>query len=80
MSEGIFTVRIEQAKQQKLDAIAQQLDRSRNYLVSKAIDDFLDLHAWQVEEIRQGLAQAERGEFAPDEDVERVFNRYKADA
>ncbi len=27
--------------------------------------------------VREGLAQAERGEFASDEDVAAVFNRYR---
>jgi len=80
MSEGVFTVRIDAGKQQKLDAIAKQLDRSRNYVVSKAIDDFLDLYAWQVEEIKQGLAEAEANKFASDDVVDAVFKRYAMDA
>jgi hypothetical protein len=37
MAEGVFTVRIPPAKQQQLDALAQALDRSRNWIVSAAI-------------------------------------------
>ena len=32
MAEGIFTVRIDPEKQQRIDQLAQQLDRSRNYI------------------------------------------------
>lgn len=77
MTEGVFTVRVDPEKQKRLDALAQQLDRSRNYVVNQAIEEFLDTHVWQVEHIRSGLAAAERGEFATDEEMEAVFNRYR---
>ncbi|WP_203434349.1 CopG family ribbon-helix-helix protein [Nitrosococcus halophilus] len=73
----MFTVRIDPEKQKQLDAIAQQLDRSRNYVVNQAIEEFLDTHAWQVEHIRAGLDAAEQGAFATDEEMEAIFNRYR---
>lgn len=77
MKEGVFTIRMDPEKQAQLDAIAQQLDRSRNYVVNQAIEEFLDTHAWQIEHIRTGLAAAERGEFATDGEMEAIFNRYR---
>ena len=77
MKEGVFTVRMDPDRQKQLDAIAQLLDRSRNYVVNQAIEEFLDTHAWQVAHIRAGLAAAERGEFATDEEMDAVFNRYR---
>ncbi len=77
MTEGVFTVRIDPEKQQRIDHLAQQLDRSRNYIVGQAIEEFLDAHAWQVEKIKAWLAAADRGEFAPDAEMEQVFNRYR---
>ncbi|MCC8985822.1 MAG: CopG family ribbon-helix-helix protein [Nitrospira sp.] len=77
MTEGVFTVRIDPEKQQRIDQLARQLDRSRNYIVGQAIEEFLDAHAWQVEKIKTGLAAADRGEFATDADMEQVFNRYR---
>lgn len=77
MPEGVFTVRIDPDKQQRIDQLAQQLDRSRNYIVGQAIEEFLEAHAWQVEKIKAGLAAAERGEFATDAEMEQVFNRYR---
>ena len=77
MTEGVFTVRIDPEKQQRIDQLARQLDRSRNYIVGQAIEEFLEAHAWQVEKIKTGLAAADRGEFAPDAEMEQVFNRYR---
>jgi predicted transcriptional regulator len=69
MAEGVFTVRISPEKQRQLDALAQVLDRSRNWVVSDAIDQYLDVQAWQIEQIRHGVEEADRGELVPHEEV-----------
>lgn len=69
MAEGIFTVRILPEKQRQLDALAQVLDRSRNWVVSDAIDHYLDVQAWQIEQIQHGIEEVERGELVPHEEV-----------
>jgi predicted transcriptional regulator len=69
MAEGVFTVRIPPEKQQQLDALAQALDRSRNWVVSAAIDQYLDVQAWQIEQIQHGIEEADRGELVPHADV-----------
>jgi predicted transcriptional regulator len=43
MAQGVFTVRIPPEKQRQLDTVAQALDRSRNWVVSAAIDQYLDV-------------------------------------
>jgi len=69
MAEGVFTVRIAPEKQQQLDALAQALDRSRNWLVSAAIDQYLEVQAWQIEQIQQGMNEADQGHLVPHEQV-----------
>jgi predicted transcriptional regulator len=69
MAEGVFTVRIPPEKQQQLDALAQALDRSRNWVVSAAIDQYLDVQVWQTEQIQHGIEEADRGELVPHADV-----------
>jgi predicted transcriptional regulator len=34
------------------------------------------LAQWQIEEIEKGIAEADRGEFASDEEVEQVLKRW----
>lgn len=40
----------------------------------RANQQVLPLKLWQVEEIRRGLAEAERGEFASEAEVEAMFD------
>ena len=35
-----------------------------------------DLDQWQIEEIKKALDEADRGEFASDEEVEQVLKRW----
>ena len=69
MAEGGFTVRIHPEKQRQLDALAEVLDRSRNWVVSDAIDQYLDVQAWQIAQIQHGIEEADRGELVPHEEV-----------
>jgi len=69
MAEGVFTVRIPPEKQRQLDALAQVLDRSRNWIVSDAIDQYLDVQAWQIAQIQHGVEEADRSELVPHEEV-----------
>ena len=71
-----FTVRLPDETTERLDRLAEKLDRSRAYVAAQAIADYVAREEWQIAEIAKGLAAAERGEFATDEEVARVFDRY----
>jgi predicted transcriptional regulator len=75
-----FTIRLDDETLAKLDALAADTDRSRNWLAAKAIEDYVELNAWQIERIKDGIAQADRGEFATAEEVEAVFAKYRTRA
>lgn len=70
-----FTVRLDDATLNALDNLGKKTDRSRNWLVSRAVEDFVSLNAWQLDKIEIGIAQADRGQFATDEEVEAVLAR-----
>ena len=69
MATEAFTVRAESNIVHKLDHIAGSLDRSRNYLVNQAIQEYLETHAWQIEKITQGIESADRGELVGHDQV-----------
>ncbi|MCA0257566.1 MAG: CopG family ribbon-helix-helix protein [Proteobacteria bacterium] len=71
-----FTIRVPDEVADRLDQIAQKLDRSRSYMAAQAIEDFVSREEWQLEEIEAGLAEAESGEFASDEELARVVSKY----
>jgi predicted transcriptional regulator len=71
-----FTVRLDEPTLNALDQLAEKTDRSRNWLVARAIEDFVALNAWQLGKIEAGLAAADRGAFATDEELARVRTKF----
>jgi predicted transcriptional regulator len=67
-----FTIRLDDETLAKLDALAADTDRSRNWLATKAIENYIDLNAWQIEQIKAGLAEADRGEFVSEADLDAI--------
>ncbi|WP_117193144.1 CopG family ribbon-helix-helix protein [Rhizobium terrae] len=71
-----FTIRVPDEVADRLNKIAQKLDRSRSYMAAQAIEDFVSREEWQLAEIEAGIAEADRGEFASNDDVARVVAKY----
>ncbi|NVO16901.1 MAG: ribbon-helix-helix protein, CopG family [Rhodoplanes sp.] len=71
-----FTVRLDDDTVAALDQLAEKTERSRSWLVAKAVEDFVALNAWQIGKIEAGIAAADRGDFASDDEVRRVRTKY----
>lgn len=67
-----FTIRLDDETLAKLDALAADTDRSRNWLAAKAIENYVELNAWQIAHIKEGIAQADRSEFATEEELDAI--------
>ncbi len=80
MSTEAFTVRADSKKVRQLDRLAKQQDRSRNYLVNQAIDYLLEVQAWQIEQVKDGIRAADEGRFANDAEMNRIFDKYEKSA
>jgi len=77
MAREAFSVRADSKKVKQLDKIADQQERSRNYLVNQAIDQYLDLHAWQDAKVKEGILAADSGKFTSTSDMQKILNKYK---
>ncbi|NDV27591.1 CopG family ribbon-helix-helix protein [Desulfovibrio sp. JC010] len=61
-----------------LDKIAKDMGRSRNWVLNKAIKDFIEYQQWFKEQVQEGLEAADKGEFASEEEVNEIFSRFGA--
>ena len=77
MAKETLTVRVEPGIRKALDGIAVALDRDRTYVVGQALEEFISVHQWQLDHIRQGLREANAGEFASAAEVKRVTERLR---
>lgn len=70
-----LTFRTEVKTRERLDQIAQAMDRDRSYILNQAIDTYLDIYNWQIEHIEAGQKQARNGEFVEEKEWRSAFNR-----
>jgi predicted transcriptional regulator len=77
MRRQTITIRVDEDKKRALDVVASALDRDRSYIINEAVDAYLELHRWEIEQIKKALAEAAAGDFATDEEMEALNNKYK---
>ena len=64
---------VDSDKKEALRAIATVMDRDISYLLNEAIASYLEMYQWLLEEINKGVAEAEAGDFASEDEVQAVF-------
>lgn len=75
---GNVTVRISAETQKKLNQVAESFDRSRNWIINEAIDNYLEVFEWQEKKIKQRLRKAEKGgKFIKGEQVDKIVDSFK---
>ena len=61
---------------ERLDGLAKAQRRSRSFIAAEAIRQHIAVNEWQIEEITKGMAEADRREFASDEQVRRTISKW----
>jgi predicted transcriptional regulator len=79
METTTITIRIPSHIKEELNLLAEATHRSKSWLAADALSRYVELNAWQVAEIQNGLQEAERKDFALEEEVEAVFARWPAE-
>lgn len=78
MSSRTLSIELPEPVFAQVDALARDTARSPARVVVEALERLLALEAWQIEDIKAGLLEAEAGEFASESDVAEVFARHGA--
>ena len=63
-------------KRKRLDRIAKAFGKNLSAVINEAVDQYIDLHEWQMSHIRKGVKAARRGDFATEAEVKAFFDRY----
>lgn len=75
MPQPTEPITVRTSKVAEIDALAAVMDRSRNYIVNQAIEQYLEAHSWQIERIGEGLAAAREGRVRS---ADEVFDKIAA--
>jgi len=62
MTKGaLLSVRMPESLAERLELLAKATDRSKSYLATIAIEEFVAVQEWQVHAIKEGIAEAQAG-------------------
>ncbi len=63
------TIRLDQDTVAFLDRMAEVEDRDRSYMIKQAVNNFVQLHRWQIEDIEKAIKEADASLFLSDEET-----------
>lgn len=72
-----LSLRLPQETVEQLGMLAEATGKSRNSLAAQAMQDFIEREAWQVQKILEAIKEADAGNFATDEEVQAVFDKWE---
>lgn len=64
-----FSIRLSEETRSKIDTLAQAVGRPRNYLITEAIERYIEEESWQIGEIQAGIAEDDAGLGVPHDEV-----------
>ena len=73
---SVLTLRLDAKLKNQLDRLSKSMNRSRSFVAAQAIQEYVSVNEWQIAEIKKGLAEADAGDFASEEEVQQVLKRW----
>ncbi|VVP79589.1 CopG family ribbon-helix-helix protein [Pseudomonas fluorescens] len=77
---SVMSLRIPDEIADTLANLARATGRTKSYLAVDALREYLAREAWQIEEIQKALKEADAGDFASDEEVRAIAEKWNANA
>jgi RHH-type rel operon transcriptional repressor/antitoxin RelB len=73
---SVLTLRLDAKLKKQLDRISKSMNRTRSFVAAQAIQEYVSVNEWQINEIKKAIAAADRGEFATDKEVRQRLKRW----
>ena len=80
MGTSNVSTRIDNETAEKLEELSKATKRSRSFLAAEAIQKYVDEQSWQIDAIRKGVEEADKGNFATDKEMKEFFARWEVNA
>jgi len=71
-----MTIRLDETLKDRLNKLAAISNRTKSFLAVDAIEKYIALNEWQMNEIKDALIEAENGDFANKKQIDDVFNKW----
>ena len=76
LKDSQMSIRLPDTLKAATASYAALTGRSTSHVAMEALREYLDWRAPQIEDLHKAIAAADAGEFANDEEVSAVFDRY----
>jgi predicted transcriptional regulator len=73
---SVLTLRLDTKLKTQLDRLSKATQRSRSFVAAEAIREYVALNQWQIGEIKKALVEADHGDFATPEEVQRSITKW----
>jgi predicted transcriptional regulator len=77
MDKQTVSFRLDRKKVSALDTLAEALDRDRSFLLHEAVDAYLDVQQWHIQQIKAGIRQADAGNLIDHHRVKKLAARWR---
>ena len=75
-----MTIRVDDALKEQLGQLAKQTNRSLSYVAAQALEQFVNVNAWQIDEIHQRLQGLNAQPGTSQTEVERWLESWGTDS
>ena len=72
-----ISFRLASKKVRDLDAMAETMNRDRSYLLNEAVEAYLDVQQWQIEQIKASIRQADEGKLIEHKQVRKMASKWR---
>jgi predicted transcriptional regulator len=77
METQTVTFRLKSDTVAALDALADSMDRDRTYLLTEAVQAYLETQRWHLQEIQAGIADADAGRVIDHSKVKALAAKWR---
>jgi predicted transcriptional regulator len=77
---SVMSLRVPDEIADTLARLSKATGRSKSFLAVDALREYLAREAWQIEEIQKALKEADEGDFATQEEVTAIADKWTANA
>ena len=68
-----FSLRLPKGTKARLQELADATGRTKTFLAQDAIEKYLELEAWQIKAIQDGLKDVDEGRVIPYKDIKKKW-------
>jgi RHH-type transcriptional regulator, rel operon repressor / antitoxin RelB len=71
-----MTVRLPADLASQLEKLILATGRNKSAITVAALRAYVEAEAWQIQDVQEGIGEADRGEFASEDEVNSFFAKY----